>query len=119
MPVREWIFKTIDRERQDALSRALSISPVTASMLLGRGVGTMAEARRWLTMTSESPHDPMGLPDMAVALERLRTAVDLRGQVVAPLHFNALLQRVRPSGGEALDGVSEEFLRGRSLSRCQ
>ncbi|TKB82353.1 MAG: single-stranded-DNA-specific exonuclease RecJ [Nitrospira sp.] len=76
MPVREWIFKTIDRERQDALSRALSISPVTASMLLGRGVGTMAEARRWLTMTSESPHDPMGLPDMAVALERLRTAVE-------------------------------------------
>ena len=50
---------------------------------------------------------------------RLCTAVDLRGQVVAPLHFNALIQRVRPGGGQALDGVSQELPRGRSLGRRQ
>ena len=42
----------------------------------------------------------------------LCTTVNLRGQVVAPLHFDTLLQRVRPGGGQALDGVSQEFAAG-------
>ena len=49
----------------------------------------------------------------------LCAAVDLRGQVVAPFHFNALIQRVRPSGGQALDGVSQELPRGLGLGRSQ
>ena len=49
----------------------------------------------------------------------LCAAVGLRRQIVAPFHFNALLQRVHPCGGQALDGVSQEFPRGRSLGRCQ
>ena len=49
----------------------------------------------------------------------LRAAVDLRGQIVAPFDFDALIQRVRPGGGQALDGVSQELPRGRSLGRCQ
>ena len=50
---------------------------------------------------------------------RLGTAVDLRGQVVAPLHFDALIQRVHPRGGQALHGVSQELPRGLGLGRCQ
>ena len=50
---------------------------------------------------------------------RLCTAVDLRGQVVAPFHFDASIQRVRPDGGQPLDGVRQEFARGRGLGRCQ
>lgn len=76
MPFRQWIIKTVDRERQDALSRALSISPVTASVLLGRGVRTTEEAHRWLTMASAYPHDPLLLPDMDHAVVRLHRAVE-------------------------------------------
>ncbi len=81
MSIRQWIIKTIDRERQDALSRALSISPVTASVLLGRGVQTTEEAHRWLTMATSSPHDPMRLPDMERAIARLHGAVEQRERI--------------------------------------
>jgi single-stranded-DNA-specific exonuclease len=75
MSIRQWIFKPVDHNRQDALAQALAISPVTASVLLGRGVRTTEEAHRWLTMTSASPHDPFLLPDMDRAVSRLHRAL--------------------------------------------
>lgn len=81
MAIRQWIFQSVDRERQDTLARALSISPVTASVLLGRGVRTTEDAHRWLTMTAALPHDPFLLPDMDRAVDRLHRAVETRERI--------------------------------------
>ena len=71
MRSRLWIFPTIDHERQQGLSRALTISPVTASVLLARGVTSQDEASRWLGADAVSLHDPFLLPDMEAVIDRL------------------------------------------------
>ncbi|CAI4032879.1 Single-stranded-DNA-specific exonuclease recJ [Nitrospira tepida] len=74
MRSRLWIFPTIDQDRQRGLSQALTISPVTASVLLARGITSQAEASRWLGAESVSLHDPFLLPDMEAVIDRLEQA---------------------------------------------
>lgn len=68
-----WVVHPTNRDRQAALVQALSISPITASVLLARGVVTEQEARAWLA--PGSLHDPFLLPDMEAAVRRLHRAV--------------------------------------------
>lgn len=75
MVKKRWIFREVNREQQAALAHALSISPVTASVLLARGVGTTEQARAWLSPQHTSLHDPFLLPDMEKAIERLHRAI--------------------------------------------
>ena len=68
-----WVFRDIDPVSRAALADALSISSVTASLLLARGVTTPDEAASWLS--HPVPHDPFLIPDMDAAVERLHRAV--------------------------------------------
>ncbi|MCW5788713.1 MAG: single-stranded-DNA-specific exonuclease RecJ [Nitrospira sp.] len=70
-----WVFRPSDLAMQTDLSRRLSISPVTASILLARGVTTAEEATRWMTSPQDGLHDPWLIPDMAIAVERLHEAL--------------------------------------------
>ena len=49
MQERLWVFRPSDIALQLHLSRLLSISTVTASVLLARGVTTADEASRWMS----------------------------------------------------------------------
>ncbi len=73
MTRKTWVVHAPDRDRQAALVQALSISPITACVLLARGVATEQEARAWLA--PGSLHDPFLLPDMETAVRRLHHAV--------------------------------------------
>ncbi len=73
MTGKTWVVHAPNRDRQAALVQALSISPITASVLLARGVVTEQEARAWLAPGSF--HDPFLLPDMEKAVSRLHHAV--------------------------------------------
>jgi single-stranded-DNA-specific exonuclease len=75
MVKKHWVFKQIDATQQAALAAALSISPITASVLLSRGLTTEDQARRWLSSDLCTAHDPFLLPDMERAVDRLHTAV--------------------------------------------
>ena len=64
-----------DAAAAGALSRELGLSEITASVLVRRGYADPESARRFLE--AELPgHDPFLLGDMAVAVERIRAAVD-------------------------------------------
>lgn len=75
-----WVFQDTDPELQMSLARALSISPVLASILLARGVTDVHGANRWLS-SSDPFHDPFLIPDMERAIDRLRRAVVARERV--------------------------------------
>ncbi len=75
---RPWIVREIDKERQQALGEALSISRITASVLLARGIVTTEQARQWLRPGWTAGHDPFLLPDMERAIDRLHRAVQAR-----------------------------------------
>ena len=55
---RPWIVREIDEERQQALAEDLSISRITASVLLARGIVTTEQARQWLRPGWTAGHDP-------------------------------------------------------------
>jgi single-stranded-DNA-specific exonuclease len=76
-----WVFRSSDVALQDNLSRLLSISPVTASVLLARGVMTAEEANRWLFTAQDGLHDPFLIPDMEEAVERLHLAFSRQERV--------------------------------------
>lgn len=76
-----WVFRAFDSALQNTLARQLSISPVTASVLLARGVTTPGEATRWMSSVQGGLHDPFLLPDMEPAVERLHMALSREEQV--------------------------------------
>ena len=81
MQERLWVFRPSDIALQHNLSRLLSISAVTASVLLARGVTTADEAGRWMSTAQERLHDPFLIPDMEQAVERLHLALSRQEQV--------------------------------------
>lgn len=76
-----WVFRPSDVALQNNLSRILSISPVTASVLLARGVTTADEASRWMSGAQDGLHDPFLIPDMDLAVERMHLALSRQEQV--------------------------------------
>ncbi|MBX3238121.1 MAG: single-stranded-DNA-specific exonuclease RecJ [Nitrospiraceae bacterium] len=92
-----WVFRPSNPALQMNLSRALSISPVTASILMARGVTSADEATRWMSGDQGGLHDPFLLPDMEAAIDRLQRA--LRGN-----------ERVCFYGDYDVDGVSATSL---------
>lgn len=70
-----WTIDPVDSRAAEALASELGLSYVTAKVLARRGFGNPTEARRFLD--AELPgHDPFLLGDMAVAVERIRAAID-------------------------------------------
>lgn len=58
-----------------ALARELGVPAVFAGLLVGRGVGDSAQARRFLKPARADLLDPAGLPDVDAAVRRLAAAV--------------------------------------------
>jgi single-stranded-DNA-specific exonuclease len=62
-------------ERAAALARELGVPRAFAQILVGHGVSSADEARAFLEPDRETLHDPLLLPDIEPALERIRAAV--------------------------------------------
>lgn len=82
MRARRWRLHPADPARADALARTLGIHPLTAQLLLNRGVADGREASRFLRPGVESLSDPLQLPDMARAVARIRRAIARREPIL-------------------------------------
>jgi single-stranded-DNA-specific exonuclease len=70
-----WTIRPCPHRKSSALAQELGVSEITASVLVRRGYGDPAEAKAFLA--GEQPlHDPFLLGDMAVAVERIRAAIE-------------------------------------------
>ncbi len=70
-----WKVQPADPRAAQRLSHAAGIDPITAQLLLNRGVGTAEEAARFLNPDLAGLTDPYELPDMGNAVSRLRRAI--------------------------------------------
>ncbi len=70
-----WCVCPADLDRSQALAQAIGIHPLTAQLLLNRGVTTPAQAHVFLDPSAQSLSDPFQLPAMADAIRRIRKAV--------------------------------------------
>jgi len=69
-----WKIEPANPQRASTLAREAGIDPITAQLLLNRGVTTRAEVQRFFTPRLDALEDPMTLPDMAKAVARIRRA---------------------------------------------
>ena len=87
-PVRErcWVLREAGQDRcaPEELCAALAVSPLTAQVLVQRGVGNVEEGRAFLRPSLASLPDPLLLPDMERAVARLIRAIE--GQELIVVH---------------------------------
>ena len=72
----------MDPQSARDLAAALGIQPLTARVLLGRGLDDPDAARRFLAPSIEHLHDPLGLTGMDLAVRRLRAAIAAREKIL-------------------------------------
>jgi len=70
-----WRLLPHDRAAVEQLSSALGLGPIVAQLLLNRGLGDAAEARRFLDAPLNGLHPPDLLPGVTEAAERILAAV--------------------------------------------
>lgn len=74
--ITSWTLQKPDPERQQSLVRELNIHPVTAQILINRGITDAAEARDYLVPDLAALPDPFLLADMRIAVERIARALE-------------------------------------------
>ena len=99
---RRWRLPDEDqRARAVELAGEMSVPRAFAAVLVGHGVTTVEAAHAFLNPERETLHDPLLLPDIEPALERLRVAVEEK-------------QKVFVCGDYDVDGITSVVL----VKRC-
>ena len=78
---RPWRFTPHDAGRVRQLTKALSISPLTAQVLIARGLDEPAAAKSFLSGTLHDLHPPETLDNVPAAVERIVSAVRDRRRI--------------------------------------
>ena len=97
-----WDAQVCDEDAAGTLAAALGIEPTVARLLCQRGLGDPEAANRFLNPSLEHLHDPLGLADMRVALDRILGAIARR-------------ERIAIHGDYDVDGVTSTVILRRVL----
>ena len=79
---RIWRVKDPHPDLSQSLARSLKISPITAQILLNRGIEDEMQARHFLHGDLTSCHDPHLLKDIKKAVARIKTAIDKKENIL-------------------------------------
>jgi single-stranded-DNA-specific exonuclease len=109
MPPSRWLFTNSDAAAVRGLAAELRIQPVTASVLLSRGLSDPDTARRFLTPDLGHLHDPLLLTGMRDAVARIKTAIQSKEKILIYGDYDVdgtvsvviLKKAIEMAGGEA------------------
>lgn len=76
MHSQRWSLARADDARRREFNSALGIHPITAQILINRGVMDLDAARTYMSPGLDLLPDPYMLPDMEIAVERVLEAID-------------------------------------------
>jgi len=79
---RRWLINRTNPEYIRYLSRASSISPILAQILMNRGIKTPDDVHEFLQPGLTGLSDPFELPDMSAAVKRIKSALALNERVL-------------------------------------
>src|SRR5712692_4159417 len=82
MPLSQWLIPDADPQRAGDLAASLRIQPLTARVLMNRGLADPDAAKRFLSPSLQNLHDPRLLTGMPEAVERLRAAIAGREKIL-------------------------------------
>ncbi len=77
-----WLIPAADPEAAKTLATTLGVTPITAAVLISRGITDATAARRFLTPDLDHLHDPALLTGMQDALTRLKTAIQSQEKIL-------------------------------------
>ena len=98
---KQWRIAPPDRAAAEAVARQFGMSGIAAQVLLNRGIVGEPAVRAFLHSDLNQLHDPSCMPEMKVAAQRVREAVERR-------------QKITVYGDYDVDGISATAL----LLRC-
>ncbi len=88
-PSVKWQIAAPDANAVDTLVRTLELSPITATLLVNRGVHTPEDARAFLSPDVADLSDPYRLPGMEKAVDRLASAVQNKEKIFVHGDYDA------------------------------
>lgn len=104
-----WLIPKIDPQTASALARELGVRPVTANVLLSRGLGDPGAARRFLAPDLAHLQNPYLLTSMPEAVARIRCAIERKEKILIYGDYDVdgtvsvviLKKAIEMAGGEA------------------
>ncbi|MBI4653478.1 MAG: single-stranded-DNA-specific exonuclease RecJ [Nitrospirae bacterium] len=86
---RRWLVNRTNKEFLEYFSRKASISPAFAQILVNRGIKDPESIKTFLSPSPESLHDPFLMPDMKIAVERIKVALDRNESILVHGDYDA------------------------------
>ncbi|MBS4173663.1 single-stranded-DNA-specific exonuclease RecJ [Bacillus sp. FJAT-49736] len=84
-----WVVRETVNSAVEKLVEQLNISPLVSTLLVNRGIIETEEARSFLFLEDASFHDPYLLPDMEIAVNRIKGAIDNKEQILVYGDYDA------------------------------
>lgn len=83
MQQKNWIYKCgmLDRNEVSEFSKKYNLPLVISVVFLNRGINTDEKLRAYLKKPLDMIHNPMELPDMAAACQRIKKAIDNKEKI--------------------------------------
>jgi single-stranded-DNA-specific exonuclease len=118
--VSRWLIPETDPTAAQELVRGLGVQPVTANVLLSRGLSDVDRARRFLTPDLGHLHDPLLLTGMREAVARIKTAIQAKEKILIYGDYDVdgtvsvviLKKAIEMAGGEASFHVPHRLKEG-------
>ncbi|MBL7071352.1 MAG: single-stranded-DNA-specific exonuclease RecJ [Candidatus Omnitrophica bacterium] len=82
MTQKTWKIIEPDIELQQVLAKECGISPITAQLLINRGISTPEAAHHFIEADPASLHDPFLLKDMDKAVRRVKEAISKKQKIM-------------------------------------
>jgi single-stranded-DNA-specific exonuclease len=79
---KRWKIKTADEQKVQSLAEALKIHPLISHILVGRGIESYEEAKKYFRPESSQLHDPWMMKDMDQAVKRILHAIDQKEKIL-------------------------------------
>jgi single-stranded-DNA-specific exonuclease len=107
--ISRWLIPTADTDAAKELATTLGVTPITAAVLISRGITDAAAARRFLAPDLDHLQDPALLTGMGAAVARVKTAIQGREKILIYGDYDVdgtvsvviLKKAIEMAGGEA------------------
>lgn len=117
---KRWLISRTNKEYIDYLSRAVSISPTLAQIIVNRGIKTPNEAIEFLRPSITGLSDPFDIPHMRQAILRIKSAINNKEAILIHGDYDVdgltgaaiLIEALRKTGLDVHFFIPDRFVHG-------
>lgn len=117
---KRWLISRTNKEYIDYLSRAVSISPTLAQIIVNRGIKTPNEAIEFLRPSITGLSDPFDIPHMRQAVLRIKSAINNKEGILIHGDYDIdgltgaaiLIEALRKTGLDVHFFIPDRFVHG-------